>query len=80
MGIKTELAVCTECKYDIEEFDPAVKLKNGDILCRECMMESLDGDFVGTLELFEEVTTGARLAKKYIDEECVVYPRGRETA
>lgn len=81
MEIKTECAVCEDCGCEIEELDEAVVLKTGEILCKDCMMEYIKGNFADALENVQEVTTGRRLAKKYLHgDERVVYPRGRDIA
>lgn len=81
MEIKTEYAVCEDCGCEIEELDEAVVLKTGEILCKDCMMEYIKGNFADALENVQEVTTGRRLMKKYAaGEERVVYPRERDIA
>lgn len=81
METKVEYAVCDECGCDLEEFDEAVVLKDGDVLCRKCMMGYIEGAFADALENVKEVTTGRRLMKKYAaGEERVVYPRERDIA
>ena len=79
MDIKTEYAVCEDCGRDIEELDEAVVLKTGEILCKNCMMKYIEGNFAETLENVQEVTTGRRLAKKYLHgDSLIAYPRGRD--
>lgn len=81
MEIKTEFTVCEDCGRDIEELDEAVVLKTGEILCRKCMMEYIEGNFAEALGNVQEVTTGRRLAKKYLHGDALIaFPRGRETA
>lgn len=81
MGIKTEYAVCEDCGRDIEELDEAVVLKTGEILCRKHMMEYIEGNFAEALGNVQEVTTGRRLAKKYLHgDSLIAFPKGRETA
>lgn len=81
MEIKTEYAVCDECGCDLEEFDEAVVLKDGDVLCRKCMMEYIKGDFADALKNVEKVVTGHDLSRRYFSgEERAVYPRGRDIA
>ena len=79
MEIKTEYAVCEDCGRDIEELDEAVVLKTGEILCKKHMMEYIEGNFAEALENVQEVTTGRRLAKKYLHgDSLIAYPRGRD--
>lgn len=79
MDIKTEYAGCEDCGHDIEELDEAVALKTGEILCKKCMMEYIAGNFAEALENVQEVTTGCRLAKKYLHgDSLIAYPRGRD--
>lgn len=81
MEIKTEHAVCEDCGRDIEELDEAVVLKTGDILCKKCMMEYIEGNFAEALGYVQEVTTGRRLAQKYLHgDSLIAYPRGRDIA
>lgn len=81
MDIKTEFTVCEDCGRDIEELDEAVVLKNGEILCKNCMMRYIAGNFAEALENVQEVTTGRRLAKKYLHgDSLIAYPRGRDIA
>ena len=81
MGIKTEFTVCEDCGHDIEELDEAVVLKTGEILCKKCMTEYIEGNFAEALENVQEVTTGRRLAKKYLHgDSLIAFPKGRETA
>ncbi len=81
MEIKTEHAVCEDCGRDIEELDEAVVLKTGEILCKECMMKYIEGNFAEALENVQEVTTGRRLAKKYLHgDSLIAFPKGRDIA
>lgn len=81
MEIKTEYAVCEDCGCEIEELDEAVVLKTGEILCKDCMMEYIKGNFADALENVEKVVTGHGLSKRYFSgEERAVYPRGRDIA
>lgn len=81
MEIKTEHAVCEDCGRDIEEMDEAVVLKTGESLCKKCMTEYIAGNFAEALENVQEVTTGRRLAKKYLHgDSLIAFPKGRETA
>lgn len=81
MEIKTEHAVCEDCGRDIEELDEAVVLKTGESLCKKCMMEYIAGNFAEALENVQEVTTGRRLAKKYLHgDSLIAFPKGRDIA
>lgn len=81
MEIKTEYAVCEDCGCEIEELDEAVVLKTGEILCKDCMMEYIKGNFADALENVEKVVTGHDLSKRYFSgDERPVYPRGRDIA
>lgn len=81
MEIKTEFTVCEDCGRDIEELDEAVVLKNGEILCKNCMLRYIAGNFAEALESVQEVTTGSRLAHRYLHGDALIaYPRGRDIA
>lgn len=81
MEIKTEHAVCEDCGRDIEELDEAVALKTGEILCKKCMMKYIAGNFAEALENVQEVTTGRRLAKRYLHGDALIaFPKGRDIA
>ena len=82
MEIKTEHAVCEDCDNYIFDLDFAVKGADGTILCKSCLKKWLDGDFVAALEWVQtaEITNGEHLRRKYIDEERVALPRGRDIA
>lgn len=82
MEIKIERAVCTDCDNYIFEFDHALKGANGEIRCKNCHDKWQEEDWVAAMEWAQtaEITTGGRLAKKYVGAPTIIYPRGRETA
>lgn len=84
MEIKHKRPVCDECKLEIDDNDIAIE-RGGELLCLGCIMKSFDvkcsapRDFLEWL-LGDELTYGRHFCRKYIDEERVVQPRGRETS
>lgn len=84
MEIKTERPVCDDCKLEIDDNEIAIE-RGGELLCLDCIMKSFDAkcsaprDFMEWL-LGDNLTYGRHFRRKYIDEERVVYPRGRDIA
>ncbi len=84
MEIKTERPVCDDCKLEIDDNEIAIE-RGGELLCLDCIMKSFDvkcsapRDFMEWL-LGDNLTYGRNFRRKYIDEERVILPRGRDIA
>lgn len=82
MDIKIERPVCDDCRLEIDDNEIAIE-RGGELLCLNCIMKSFDvkcsarRDFLEWL-LGDNLTYGRHFRRKYIDEERIAFPRGRD--
>ena len=84
MEIRVKRAVCTVCGCEIGDNEIAIE-RDGELLCLGCIKKEFgikDGAVSDLLEwlLGDNLTYGRHFRRKYIDEERIVVPRGREIA
>lgn len=84
MELKTERPVCVDCGCEIEDNEIAIE-RGGELLCLGCIKKSFGikgGAMADLLEwlLGDNLTHGRNFVRRYIDEERVILPRGRDIA
>lgn len=81
MEIKTERPTCTDCGNYIDDHEIAIE-RNGELLCWHCLRKFCKEDPEAYTEwlLGNSLTHGYNFCRKTIDEERVVFPRGRDIA